>query len=167
MPLLKELGTAVRRRRLEIGLSQERLADLVDLSRATINELETGKLNDLSSKRIERIANELGFSVGLVGARGRRGDSAVAAAARIASVPYGTQLPPALLLESLRDGAVPPAYIPHLRTLLDEAPVAILAAVAEELERDQGVPARDSWQRMRMLASVLKCNRRLWASMPT
>jgi transcriptional regulator with XRE-family HTH domain len=167
MPLLRELGTAVRQRRQEMGLSQQQLAGLVELSRATINELETGKLNDLSSGRIERLANELGFAVGLVGTRRARDRSAIEAAARIASVPYATQLPASELAESLRDGAVPPGYIPHLRTLLQEAPVAVLADVVDELERLHGVPKPDAWKRMRALAGVLQCDRRLWQGMPT
>jgi transcriptional regulator with XRE-family HTH domain len=116
MALLKELGTAVRQRRQEIGLSQQQLADLVELSRATVNELETGRLKDLSSHRIERVANELGFAVGLVGTRRSPDKSALEAAARVASVPYASELPASTLLESIRDGAVPPGYIPHLRT---------------------------------------------------
>ncbi|NML42306.1 helix-turn-helix transcriptional regulator [Ramlibacter sp. G-1-2-2] len=166
MPLLKELGTAVRQRRQEMGLSQQQLASLVDLSRATVNSLETGKLNDLSSNRIERLANELGFAVGLVGTRRSKDKSAIDAAARIASVPYTKELPAAVLLESLKEGVVPPGYIPHLRTLLQEAPVAILANVADELRQSHDVPVPDTWKRMRMLAGVLKCDRRLWQSMP-
>ena len=167
MALLKELGTAVRQRRQEIGLSQQQLADLVELSRATVNELETGRLKDLSSHRIERVANELGFAVGLVGTRRSPDKSALEAAARVASVPYASELPASTLLESIRDGAVPPGYIPHLRTLLQEAPVALLADIVDELERSDGIPKPETWKRMRMLASVLKCDRRLWQSQPT
>ena len=167
MPLLKELATAVRQRRQDMGLSQQQLADLVELSRATVNELETGKLKDLSSNRIERLANELGFAVGLVGTRRPNGKRALDAAARIGSVPYTTELPAGVLFDSIRDGVVPPGYIPHLRTLLQEAPIAILADVADELQQSHNVPKPDTWKRMRMLAVVLKCNRRLWQSLPT
>lgn len=167
MPLLRELGTAVRQRRQEMGLSQQQLADLVELSRATVNELETGRLKDLSSGRIERVANELGFAVGLVGTRRPRDHGAVDAAARIASVPYANQLPGSELADSLREGVVPPGYIPHLRTLLQEAPVAVLADVADELQRMHGIPRADTWKRMRTLAAVLKCPRRLWQGTPT
>ena len=167
MPLLKELGTAVRQRRQDMGLSQQQLAGLVELSRATVNELETGKLKDLSSNRIERLANELGFAVGLVGTRRPKGKSALEAAARTASVPYTTELPAGVLLDSLKNGVVAPGYIPHLRILLQEAPVAILADVADELQQSHEVPKSDTWKRMRMLAGVLKCNRSLWQNLPT
>ena len=89
------------------------------------------------------------------------------AAARIASVPYATELPAAVLLESLRGGIVAPGFIPHLRTLLQEAPVSILADIAEELLRTRDIPRADTWKRMRMLASVLKCHRPLWDNLPT
>ncbi|MDB5857603.1 MAG: transcriptional regulator, family [Ramlibacter sp.] len=167
MPLLTELGTAVRQRRRDMGLSQQQLADLVELSRATVNELETGKLKDLSANRIERLANELGFAVGLVGTRRTKDKSALESAARIASVPYTAELPPSLLSDSIKDGAVPPAYIPHLRTLLQEAPIAVLADIADELQQLHDVPRSDSWKRMRLLAGVLKCNRRIWQSRQT
>lgn len=167
MPLLRELGNAVRERRQEMGLSQQQLAGLVELSRATVNDLENGKLKNLGSTRIERIANELGFAVGLVGTRRPKDRSALAAAARLASVPYASVLPPGILLESLREGIVPPGYIPHLRTLLLEAPVAVLADVADELHRLHQVPKADTWKRMRILASVLKTDRRLWQDAPT
>lgn len=39
--ILNELASAVKQRRLDMGLSQQRLAELSNLSRATINELET------------------------------------------------------------------------------------------------------------------------------
>src|SRR5437763_5764526 len=101
MRLLAELGTAVRRRRIEIGLSQQQLAGLAELSRATVNELETGRLKELGSNRIERLANELGFAVGIVGTRRAKGQSALATAARTASVSYAAELPVGGLAESL------------------------------------------------------------------
>lgn len=167
MPLLKELGTAVRQRRQDMGLSQQQLADLVELSRATVNELERGKLKDLSSHRIERLANGLGFAVGLVGPRRLKDKSAFQAAARVASVPYTTELPASVLFDSIKDGVVPPGYIPHLRTLLQEAPIAILADIAEELQQSHSTPKPETWKRMRMLAGVLKCGRPLWQNQST
>ena len=167
MALLKELGGAVRQRRQDMGLSQQQLAGLVELSRATVNELETGKLKDLSSNRIERLANALGLAVGLVGTRCRKDRSAFEAAARVASVPYTTELPATILIDSIKDGAVPPGYIPHLRTLLQEAPIAMLADIADDLQQSHDVPKPDTWRRMRMLASVLQCDRPLWQSQST
>ena len=162
MALLRELGAAARQRRSDMGLTQQAVADLAGLSRATINELESGKLKDLSSTRIERVANELGFAVGVIGGRRRTDGGALEAAARVASVPYSSEMPAAVLADALRQGAVAPAYIPHLRTLLDEAPVAVLAGTADQLQRDSGIPQPETWAKMRRLAHVLKCDRPLW-----
>jgi transcriptional regulator with XRE-family HTH domain len=167
MPLLKELGNAVRQRRQQMGLSQQQLADLVELSRVTVNALETGKLKDLSSHRIERLANELGFAIGLVGTRRPKDKSALQAAARVASVPYANALPASVLFASIGNGLVPPGYIPHLRTLLDEAPVAVLADVVDEMEQSSQIPPRETWKRMRALASVLGCSRPIWHNQST
>jgi hypothetical protein len=82
-------------------------------------------------------------------------------------VPYATELPPGVLFESLHEGTIPPAYIPHLRTLLQEAPAAILADLADELHRKYEVPKPDTWKRMRSLAAVLKCDRPLWQNLQT
>jgi transcriptional regulator with XRE-family HTH domain len=162
MPLLKELGAAVRQRRQEIGLSQEALARMSGLSRTTIVNLENGALNNLASTRIEALANSLGFAVGLLGPDPARNGGAIAAAARVASVPYRKQLPTDVLRDALIHGIVPPGYIPQMRTLLQEAPVATLAGVAEELEHDSKVPRPATWARMRALAGVLKCERPIW-----
>jgi len=165
MPLLRELGTAVRQRRQDMGLSQDQLAELVELSRATITSLETGKLKDLSASRVERVANELGFAVGLVGTRRPKDKSALDIAARVASVPYAAELPSNVLEDAIAQGTVPPGYIPHVRTLLQEAPVAVLADVVDQLEREHSAPKKETWKRMRLLAAVLKSDRRLWQSL--
>jgi transcriptional regulator with XRE-family HTH domain len=167
MPLLRELGTAARRRRQDIGLSQQAVAELAGLSRATVNELESGKLKELGSARIESLANSLGFAVGVLGSRPSRDGTAIAEAARLAGVPYRKQLPEDLLEGALREGTVPPRFIPQMRTLLQEAPVAVLAAVADEMEQRFAIPPRQTWEKMRALAAVLKCDRPLWLAKST
>ena len=165
MPILNELSTLVKRRRAEMGLTQERLAELAGLSRLTVNQLETGKLANLSLTNAEQLANVLGLGLGVTGAqRLRDGTSdALETAARTASVSYGEPIPAQTLRAAFLKGIVPPDYIAQLRTLLDEAPVGVLSAVATQLEREDGVRARATWQRMRQLASVLGCTRPIWS----
>ena len=161
MAILSELGSAVKRQRM--GLSQERLAELASLSRATINELETGKISNLSLTRAEQLANVLGYGLGVTGLRRAKDENALELASRTASVSFGESIPPEKLRESLLRGFVPPNYIPHLRALLDEAPVGILSGVAEQLERENGVRAKSTWQKMRQLANAVGCTRPLWS----
>lgn len=163
MAILSELGSAVKRQRVKMGLSQERLAELSNLSRATINELETGKISNLSLTRAEQLANVLGYGLGVTGVRRAKDENALDIASRNASVSFGESIPPETLRDSLLRGFVPPNFIPHLRALLDEAPVGVLSAVADQLERENDVRAKGTWQKMRQLAKVLGCTRPLWS----
>ncbi|WP_395689300.1 helix-turn-helix transcriptional regulator [Caenimonas koreensis] len=162
MPILAELSTAARQRRVEIGLSQVQLAELSGLSRATVNELETGKLHNLSLLRAEKLANALGLSLGVTRSRASKEGRALELAARTAAVSYGKKLPVDSLEDALLHGVVPPGYLPQLRAVLEEAPVGVLAEVAVEIENKHDVDRRKTWQVMRTLASVLKVQRGIW-----
>ncbi|SMC58173.1 DNA-binding transcriptional activator of the SARP family [Kibdelosporangium aridum] len=54
-------GTVVRRRRVELGLTQRDLAELADLSVRTIGKIEQGRLPDTLSKSIDRVISTLGI----------------------------------------------------------------------------------------------------------
>jgi transcriptional regulator with XRE-family HTH domain len=58
----KTFGSAVRRRRQDLGISQEKLAELADLDRTYIGGIERGERNP-SLVNIEKIANALGVHV--------------------------------------------------------------------------------------------------------
>ena len=58
MDILTRYGQAVRKIRLERGISQEELADRCGLQRTYISDIELGKRN-LSLENIERIAISL------------------------------------------------------------------------------------------------------------
>lgn len=60
--ILKNFGVAVRRMRLLNGISQETFADLCDLHRTYVSDIELGKRN-VSLENIDRIANALGISI--------------------------------------------------------------------------------------------------------
>lgn len=56
--LTGKLGAAVRARRLRLGLSQEALAALADVSRTHVSEVERGTAN-VSILTLERLAKAL------------------------------------------------------------------------------------------------------------
>ena len=151
-----------------MGLSQERLAELAGLSRATINELETGKITNLSLTRAERLANLLGYGLGMTGGRrpkekGQEVGNALETAARSASVSYGDPIPAETLRQALLTGAVQPSYIAQLRALLDETPMSVLSAVVAQLEAENGASRKATWQKMRKLAAALASTRGIWS----
>lgn len=166
MAILHELSSIVKRQRSEMGLSQERLAELAGLSRATINELETGKLTNLSLTRAERLANTLGFGLGMTGVRKARSDrdtlDALETAALSGSISYGDRISAIALRHALLTGVIPPNHIAQLRAVLDEAPLSVLSAVAAQIEAEDGVRRRATWQKMRQLAAAIACTRTIW-----
>lgn len=165
MAVLNELSSVVKQRRTEMGLTQAALADLAGLSRATVNDLEQGKLENLGVTRAEQLLNVLGMSLGVAQAFGssrKRDKTALDSAARIASVSYRKPMTGEVLREALVSGTSPSGYRPQLRAFLDEAPVAILSGVAHQMEEEGHGPARSTWQKMRALASTLQCTRGIW-----
>jgi len=59
----KEFGAEIRRRRIQLGISQEELAERADLHRTYVTDAERGARN-LSLESIRRLATALGASVG-------------------------------------------------------------------------------------------------------
>ena len=163
-----ELSTAVRTRRSDMGLTQLTLAMLSGLSRATVNQLEKGTIKDLSLTRAARLLDVLGLSMAIARPRPASRDrdkeksTALDLAARTASVSYQASISAAQLREALTSGTLAPAYQPHVYALLDEAPVSLLASVAEQLHRDAGVERAHVWKQMRALAHRLKSSREIW-----
>lgn len=52
---LKIVGLQIKQSRLRAGISQAELASLTDVSRATINGLENGSINEIGVNRLNRI----------------------------------------------------------------------------------------------------------------
>jgi transcriptional regulator with XRE-family HTH domain len=62
-PIDKHIGTRIRMRRLQLGMSQEALAGDLDLSFQQVQKYEKGK-NRVGGSRLARIAELLGVDVG-------------------------------------------------------------------------------------------------------
>jgi len=60
--ILEKFGTKIRSLRLKKKLSQEKLAELADLHRTYIGQIETGKRN-IALKNIAKLAEALGVSI--------------------------------------------------------------------------------------------------------
>lgn len=168
MSAIHELSSSVRTRRSDMGLTQTALAKLSGLSRATVNQVENGTVKDLSLTRAAKLLGVLGLSMTVAAARPKgvtnhgAKSSALDRAARTASVSYKLGISERQLREILTTEAMPARFWPHLHSLLDEAPVSLLASVVEELHRELGLERTQIWKRMRELASHLKSSRCLW-----
>ncbi|MBI3938770.1 MAG: helix-turn-helix domain-containing protein [Betaproteobacteria bacterium] len=128
----QELGHEIRRARHARGLTQAQLARAAGLSRETLNLLESGLVRDLGIRKVLAVLDHLGLSVTLQqGMRPRRPDY-VRMACTSANVSFKSALTEDELIHALVTGKVPAKRGSHLRTLLDEAPVALLQGLAEE-----------------------------------
>lgn len=168
MSALHELSSTVHTRRAEMGLTQATLAKLSGLSRGTVNQLENGSIHDLSLLRVSRLLDVLGlpFTFGASKPKANQHKeskfSACEIAARTASVSYRIVVSADQLRKIFCGQEVPERYWPHVHTLLEEAPVSLLARVVDELHREFNMDRSEIWQRMRDLARKFKGTRELW-----
>ncbi len=157
---LTEVGTRVRQRRVALGLSQGRLASMAGLSRATINQLENGSLQDLGYAKLATLLDLIGLRLNASAQPPRRG---LLMSSRTASVSYAKPLDPAVLLRALASGKLTDDVVPHVATLLDEAPLSLLVSAVEEAARKENVPARRIWQNVESWAAQLRSPRPVWS----
>lgn len=61
LSIKKRFGKAIRRRRRELDLSQEKLAEMAELHRTYISNIERGELNP-SLETMEKLVNALNIS---------------------------------------------------------------------------------------------------------
>ncbi len=161
---LRGLGQVIRERRIDLGLTQGRLAHLTGLSRPTLVGLEAGTLSDLGFNRVGRVMSVLGLDFGDPTPAARERKQGLWMAAKTASVSYGEEIPPEQLGHVLAQGLVPEQYVAHLTHLLEEAPVSIVVMAVEEAARREQVSPRAAWRNVGKLAQALEVHRQdVWA----
>lgn len=158
---LASIGQLVQQRRQVLGLSQARLARLSGLSRATINQLETGNIVDLGAAKLIALLDLLGLT--LDAAERPKRNNALALASRTASVSYKEVLTPEALTAAMVDGELPANITPQVATLLDEAPLSLIVGTVEEVARHTHCPAKTLWKHLLQWAHDLQSPRAVWA----
>jgi len=159
---LREIGLRVRDRRIALGLSQQRLARLSGLSRATINQLETGRLEDLGVAKLTALMDLVGLH--LETAEQPRPRHGLRMAARTASVSYRVPLDSRELSRAGAAGDLPTALKPQVATLLDDTPLPIIVSMVEEVARSKGIAPRIVWRHLAGWAQALRSPRQAWSA---
>lgn len=157
---LATIGQFVQQRRQVLGLSQARLARLSGLSRATINQLETGTIVDLGAAKLIALLDLLGLT--LDAAERPPKDNVLALVSRTASVSYKEVLTPEALTAALVEGQLPANITHQVATLLDEAPLSLIVGAVEEVARHTHCPAKTLWKHLVHWASDLQSPRPVW-----
>lgn len=158
---LADIGHLVQQRRQAIGLSQDRLAKLSGLSRATIHQLEAGTIKDLGAAKLMVLLNLLGLQLGATAQQRPR--NALMLASQTASVSYKQVLDPQALASALIDGHLPTDITAQVATLLDEAPLPLIVATVEDVAAASQRPAKTLWKHMVQWAHDLHSPRSVWA----
>lgn len=158
---LAEIGQLVQARRLALGLSQARLASMSGLSRATINQLETGSLVDLGAAKLIALLDLVGINLDAGTRKGHK--HALQSVSQSASVSYKTLLDPDALAAAMVDGAIPERLTPHIATLLDEVPLSLIVAAVEEVALSSSKPPKLLWKHLFHWAKDLHSPRGVWA----
>ena len=152
-----------------MGLTVTAVARLSGLSRATVSALENGSIKDLSLARSQNLLDVLGLSLSIPPAHKRPNFDLLARrpaldlAAQTSNVLLRSQITAADLQPAFLAEATPEALLPHIRVLLDEAPVSLLARIADQMNVEKGVDRKKVWSVMRDYASRLHVTRDIFA----
>jgi transcriptional regulator with XRE-family HTH domain len=164
-----DLAIAVRTRRQDIGLTQHDLAKLAGCSLSLVEAVEVGTADDLGLKQAAALLAPLGLSLFVTNPHPKLHPSPQASdgsirdvAARTASTSYRTLMPAEAINDALRTGIPPDGFEPHMRVLLDESPLALLAKVVEQAHLDSDVPRAVLWAHLRSMAIALQSYRDIW-----
>jgi len=66
------------------------------------------------------------------------------------------------LAQALVAGELPTNMLPHVATLLDEAPLPLIVSAIEEIADDYKLAPKSLWKNMTKWAEQLKSNRGVW-----
>lgn len=158
---LHEIGKRIREQRLSMGLTQDQVAKLGELSRTTINQLENGTLVDLGYAKLINLLGVLGLDLHAQEVKGL--EQALIVAARTASTSYKNVLAPDVLVNMLESGRALAEYRPHLMTLLDETPLpVVMKAIQQAAQRSSTATPRKMMQHMAVWAVEFHSHRAVW-----
>lgn len=158
---LADIGQLVAQRRRVVGLSQDRLARLSGLSRATVHQLEAGTLRDLGAAKLMVLLDLLGLRLDATPLK--RPHNALRLTSQTVSVSYKHALAPGALASALVNGSFPSELTPQMATLLDEAPMPLIVATVEEVAAAAQCPAKTLWKHLFQWAQELQSPRPAWS----
>jgi hypothetical protein len=88
---------------------------------------------------------------------------ALALLSQTASVSYRRVLQPAELAQALAQGDLPEAITPHIATLLDDAPLALILAAVEQVAHTTHTPPKTLWKHLVQWAHAVQSPNPAWA----
>lgn len=131
---IPELGQKIREARTGKGMTQSELAAAAGLSRNTLNRLENGLFPDLGIRKASALLEELGMDLTVTAInQTKKMPDFVSMACTSAGISFKKQLTVDELVQVLLSGKVPADKHAHFIVLLEEAPVALLSGLIEQV----------------------------------
>lgn len=128
----EELGQKIRQVRKAKKLTQEALALATDLSRTTINQLESGAGTDIGVKKLLTVLEVLGLDLCVTKKPKKQVPDFLELACLSANVSYRGKLVKQELARALVTGKAPKDKRPQLRVVFDELPSSIFDGLVRQ-----------------------------------
>jgi transcriptional regulator with XRE-family HTH domain len=157
---LREIGLHVANRRPALGLTQERLAKLGNLSRSTILHLENGTLKDLGAAKLFSLLSLMGLDISIQGQQKKQ--DALELLGQTASVSYKNKLTSSDLEMSLVSGEISESIYPYMATLLDEAPLPMIVSAVEQAAKSSKTSPKMIWKNIDRWTQEMNSPRSAW-----
>ena len=157
---LREIGLQVANRRADLGLTQDRLAKLGNLSRSTILHLENGTLKDLGAAKLFSLLSLMGLDISILGRQKKQ--DALEVVSQTASVSYKNKLTSSDLAKSLVSGEISETIFPYMATLLDEAPLPMIVSAVEQAAKASKTPPKIIWKNIDRWTKEMHSPRMAW-----
>ena len=157
---LREIGLHVANRRPALGLTQERLAKLGNLSRSTILHLENGTLKDLGAAKLFSLLSLMGLDISIHGQQKKQ--DALELLGQTASVSYKNKLTSSDLEMSLVSGEISESIYPYMATLLDEAPLPMIVSAVEQAAKSSKTSPKMIWKNIDRWTQEMNSPRSAW-----
>ncbi len=157
---LREVGLHVANRRAALGLTQERLAKLGNLSRSTILHLENGILKDLGAAKLFSLLSLMGLDISIQGQQKKQ--DALELLGQTASVSYKNKLTSSDLEMSLVSGEISESIYPYMATLLDEAPLPMIVSAVEQAAKSSKTSPKMIWKNIDRWTQEMNSPRSAW-----
>ena len=157
---LRKIGLQVANRRADLGLTQDRLAKLGNLSRSTILHLENGTLKDLGAAKLFSLLSLMGLDISILGRQKKQ--DALEVVSQTASVSYKNKLTSSDLAKSLVSGEISETIFPYMATLLDEAPLLMIVSAVEQAAKASKTPPKIIWKNIDRWTKEMHSPRMAW-----
>lgn len=157
------IGALIKQYRLASGISQAELAELASISRATLNYLESGKLNELGASKLFSLMDIMGIQFNMAPAKSVSVDEdAIKKAVKSANASYRNALSVDMLAEALGTGKLPQGYEGNMLYFIDELPESMIIETVRAVAARKKIQPRKVWLNTLKLAKQIQSPRPMW-----